>query len=45
MTIGSPMLAIKRTPADHDTQVWVLGPRCVKYEFDIFIMGGIIVAI
>ena len=26
MTIGSPMLAIRRAPADHDTQACCLGP-------------------
>ena len=26
MTIGSPILAIRRAPADHDTQACCLGP-------------------
>ena len=36
------MLAIKRTPADHDTQAWGLGPTLRNIWIWHFIMGGIL---
>ena len=42
MTIGSPMLAIRRAPADHDTQACCQGPTlCNIVIWLFFIMGGI----
>ena len=42
MTIGSPMLAIKSIPADHDTQIWDLGPTLCNIWIWHFIMSGIL---
>ena len=42
MTVGSPMLAIKRAPVDHDTPACCLVPRFVILRLDIFIMGCIL---
>ena len=39
---GSPMLAIKRAPADHDTQAWGLGPTLCNIWIWHFIIGGIL---
>ena len=35
-------MAIKRTPADHDNQVWGLGPTLCNIWIWLFIMGGIL---
>ena len=43
ITIVSPMLTIKRAPADHDTQTYCLGPTFCNIEIGhFFIMGGIL---
>ena len=44
-TIRSPMLAIKRAPADHDTQACCLGPTFCNIEIGHFYHGWYIVAI
>ena len=45
MTSGSPMLAIKRAPADHDTQACCLGPKFCNIVIGNFYHGWYIVAI
>ena len=45
MKIGSPMLAIRRTPADHDTQDGCLGPTFCNVEIGHFYQGWYIMAI
>ena len=45
MTDGSPMLAIRRAPADHDTQACCLGPTFCNIESGHFCHGWYIVAI
>ena len=42
MTIGSPMLAIRRAPADHNTLACYMGPTFCNIEIKHFIMGGIL---
>ena len=44
MTIGSPMLVIKRAPADHDTQAYCLGLTFCNIEIGHFYHGWYIVA-
>ena len=45
MTNRSPMLAIRREPADHDTQACCLGPTFCNIEIGHFYHGWYIVAI
>ena len=42
MTIGSPMLAMKRAPADHGTETFRLGPTLGNIRIWHFTMGGIL---
>ena len=42
MTIESPMFGIRRAPADHDTQAYLLGTCWDIFWFNIFFMGGIL---
>ena len=44
-TSRSPMLAIRRAPADHDTQACCLGPTFCNIEIGHFYHGWYIVAI
>ena len=45
MTIGSPMLAIRRAPADHDTHACCLGPTLCNIVIGHFYHAWYIVAI
>ena len=45
MTILSPVLAIRKAPADHDTQACSLGPTFCNIEIGHFYHGWHIVAI
>ena len=45
MTIGSPMLAIRRAPANHATQACCLGPTLCNIVIGHFNHGWYIVAI
>ena len=45
MTISSPILVIKRAPAEHDTQAYCLGPTFCNIEIGHFYYGRYIVAI
>ena len=45
MTIGSPMLAIKRALADHDTQACCLGPTFCNIDIEHFYHRWYIVSI
>ena len=38
----NPMLGLRETPADDDTQTCCLGPPGVMFRFDISIMGNIL---